>query len=249
MSPAVELERHQAHVWIARPEAMRQDALEADYRAILSSAEKARLDERPQSTRNLYLVTRALVRWSLSQHADVAPESWAFATSGNGKPEIAGPLRARGLRFNVSHTDSLVVCAVALERELGVDVENQQSERRFLQVAERFFAPVEARAVRDRSDAERAEIFFHYWTLKEAYIKARGVGFSQPLSQFWFELEADAAPRIRFGREIADDPAAWQFWQRCVDDRHVVALAIQRADARDLEVVVHEATPLSVPVL
>jgi len=232
-------------IWIARPEAIDDPALLERYGSILSPDEDARLGRRQVAVARQFLVTRVLARWALSQVAEVDPTAWEFEDGEHGKPYIVGPVHAPELSFNLSHSGEIVACAVATGVRVGLDVENLERERSFEEVAGRFFAPGEAAAVRARTGAEQRERFYEHWTLKEAYIKARGLGIALPLSAFWFDLEHSASPRISFDERIDDDPRAWQFWQQCVDDRHLAALAVDCGEDTDLDVDVCEVTPFA----
>src|SRR5262249_17898869 len=98
------------------------------------------------------------------------------------------------------------------------------------------------------------------WTLKEAYIKARGMGLAIPLDQFSFLLDAarpaitlGATPpdprsgliRIAFDPRLGDDAAAWQFEQLALSPRHKTAAAVQRGTGPDVRFVVRETVPLA----
>ena len=50
--------------------------------------------------------------------------------------------------------------------------------------------------------------FFEYWTFKEAYIKARGMGLSLPLDKFSFQYPDDHAVEIAIDPELATIPRA-----------------------------------------
>ena len=234
----------EAHLWSARPGAFIDPAQLARYRAILTGEERARADRfRFARDRRTSLVTRALVRVTLSRYCDVPPARWRFRANRHGRPEIASP--ASSLRFNLSHTEGLVVCLVSRGRELGVDAESLHRDRRWLDLAGRFFAPAEARALRGVPAAGRPLRFLEYWTLKEAYVKARGRGLTLPLSGFWFDLPAGTADdiriRIRFARAIDDDPVRWQFTLDRLGAGHVVATAIDRAGAARVPIARFEA--------
>ncbi len=240
----VSLASAEAHLWWARPAAFGEAAQLARLRALLTDDECARADRyRLARDRRASLVTRALVRTMLSRYSGVPPARWRFRTNEHGRPEIASP--ASPLRFNVSHTAGLVVCLVGRGRELGVDAENLGRDRRWLDLAERFFAPAEARALREAPVARRRLRFLEYWTLKESYVKARGRGLTLPLSGFWFDLPAGTRDgiRIRFTPAVADDPARWQFTLDRLGTGHVVATAIDSTGAARVRIARYEAVP------
>ena len=182
-----------------------------------------------ERTREQFLLTRALVRTMLSRYAPVAPADWRFVTNAHGRPEILDrPPGAPDLRFNLSHTDGLVACAVTVGREVGIDVE--YVDRRLTHdVAGRFFAPREVSDLRALPVDDQARVFFDYWTLKEAYIKARGFGLALPLGDFAFCLSPDAPPAITFEPSLPDDPETWQFVQSWPTEQHRLGLAVRRS--------------------
>lgn len=102
-------------------------------------------------------------------------------TDGRGKPRLIKP---EGVFFNLSHSGEYTLIALS-DGEVGCDI--QQIKPVNLQLAERYFHPEEARAIRDCCGAENAErqtLFFRYWTAKESFIKATGEGFYRPLNSF-----------------------------------------------------------------
>lgn len=192
--------------------------------------------------RRSFLLTRALVRTMLSRYAPVPPKDWRFITNAHGRPEILDrPPGVPDLRFNISHTDGLIACAVTIGREIGVDVEHV---RRSLthDVASRFFAPAEVRHLHALPAYEQERVFFDYWTLKESYIKARGFGLALPLGDFAFTLNPPHPPTITFEPALQDDPATWQFRQEWITPNHRFALAIRRS-GDDLPVRLREVVP------
>ena len=213
------------------------------YRALLSPDEHERMARLIfDRDRRRFLLTRALVRTTLSRYAAVRPAEWAFITNVHGRPEILD--RPRGvpdLRFNLSHTEGLIACAVTIGREVGVDVEHVQ--RRLTQdVAGRFFAPREVQDLRALPEDEQPRAFFDYWTLKESYIKARGFGLALPLADFAFVLAPPAPPRIAFEPVLEDDPDTWQFAQDWPTPAHRLGLAVRREGA-DLPVRIRKVIP------
>ena len=190
--------------------------------------------------RHTFVVTRALVRTLLSRYGPTRPADWRFTTNAHACPFVVdAQAGVPPLCFNVSHTAGLVALAVARGHRVGVDVEDV--DRRVLEdVPERHFAPSEVRDLRALPEAEQPVVFFDYWTLKEAYIKARGMGLALPLDQFAFSLHGDAAPTIHFVPGFDDDPAHWQFFQAWPTPHHRLALAVERSGP-DLPVVLRPA--------
>jgi 4'-phosphopantetheinyl transferase len=259
----------EVHLWHVDPAQVADEHLLAGYRALLSPAEHERTARFVFARgRHESLVTRALVRTTLSVYQpEVDPRAWQFVANPYGRPEIAGPACTPGLRFNVSHTDGRIVCLVAVGREIGVDVEDA-ARGAPLEVADHYFSPSEVAELRALPEPARPGRFFDYWTLKESYIKARGLGLQLPLDQFSFHLgpvhvgsaalgSAELGPversqpsriAISFGPQIADDPASWQFDLRDLTPRHRLAIAIRRApDEPDLAIRFLPVVPLSSP--
>ena len=189
-----------------------------------------------------FLLTRALVRTTLSRYAPVAPADWHFIANAHGRPEILDrPAGVPDLRFNLSHTDGLIACAVTIGREVGIDVEHVG--RRLTQdVAARFFAPAEVAHLQSLPADQQERVFFDYWTMKEAYIKARGFGLALPLGDFAFHFAPDQPPTITIEPSLQDDPATWQFQQDWPTPIHRLGLAIRRT-GDDLPVRTRQVVP------
>jgi 4'-phosphopantetheinyl transferase len=172
-----------------------------------------------------YLVTRALVRTTLSRYADVPSTAWRFEANSYGRPHVS-PLHAlRDLHFNLSNTKGLVVCAVSRDEEIGIDVETVSRDVDIDGLAPSVFAPAELADFRRTAVEDRIERFFSYWTLKEAYIKARGMGLSLPLDGFWLDLSG-RSPVLRVTDRCPDVPERWRFYQYVPTDAHRMAIAV-----------------------
>lgn len=197
---------------------------------LLSDEERARRDRfvRPVDA-DTYVVAHALVRRTLSAYGPTAPDAWRFTTNAHGCPAVADDQAGRpALAFNLSHTHGLVAVAVARGHRVGVDVE--RVTRVVMDgVAERHFAASEVGELRALPAEARPRAFFEYWTLKEAYIKARGMGLAIPLGDFAFHLRPPAPPAIAFVEGFDDRPERWQFWQAWPTADHRLSLAIERA--------------------
>lgn len=175
---------------------------------------EARLDEQEQAraarfrvagARAQFVAARALLRHMLTWQGGA--RDWRFRAEPAGRLVLDAP--CPDFVFNLSHTHGLVACALARRGEIGVDVEAIAEADDLVALARRSFSRVEADRVAALDGAARVDAFFAYWTLKEAYVKARGVGLSADTAAFSFDLAAPIA--IRFHPGFDDEAARWRF--------------------------------------
>jgi 4'-phosphopantetheinyl transferase len=239
------LGRDEIHLWTTVPETIADPALLDAYAALESADERERrLRMRVAGRRHESLVSVALVRTTLARYAGVEARAWEFERNAYGRPELAPGQCDSPLRFNLSHTQGLIVCAVTLERDIGVDVECTGRRSRTVAVADRFFSAGEAQDLHALPAGRRRDRFFEYWTLKESYVKARGLGLKIPLRRFSFHLDAGRAIRVSFDRQLEDAAQDWQFELLRPRPKHVVAVAVRRGADPDLKLRVRPTVPL-----
>jgi 4'-phosphopantetheinyl transferase len=204
----------------------------AAYEGFMSPDERQRHQKfRFESDRRLFLATRVLVRTVLSRYAPVVPGEWRFAVSAHGKPHVGSPSVAPLIHFNLANTAGLVVCAVSAAHDLlGVDAEPVASDQEFSGLANRYFSPWEARELRTLPVCERPRRFTAYWTLKESYIKARGLGLNLPLDQFRFVI-GDNQASILFHSPELGNCANWRFALVDAPPRYMIAVGVDTGGA------------------
>lgn len=242
MSALLSLADDEAHVWYAWTAACSSPAQRAAYAALLTPDERARCASFAfDALRAEYLLTRALCRTVLSRYAAVRPQDWGFVRNAYGRPEIEVPVLPQPLRFNLSNARSLVACVVTRRADAGIDVEETARADAPLDVAEQFFSGDELRALRALPAAEQGTRFFDLWTLKESYIKARGLGLQIPLDRF--SLHFGHRIGIVFDPGFDDDAAAWQFFHTRLTPAHVLALALRRTTEAPFRIQLCEVVP------
>ena len=155
-----------------------------------------------------------------------------------GRPCIAAPAIARPVYFSVSHTEGCVACAVSDCEAVGIDVEQIQERRSLFTIARSNFSPQEIDALRLLPSSDLVDRFFDYWTLKEAYLKARGTGLTLPLNQFSILISLGQQIGIRFMPGMADDSQRWRFMKSAPSARHRLAVADGSGVAGGLAVIV-----------
>jgi 4'-phosphopantetheinyl transferase len=210
-----ELDR--AHVWFWDLDAVPH--LDTARPFVLSANERARADRlRSLQLRRRFEARCMLVRHVLGPLVGVSPEALAFETTANGKPRLVLPGRAAAgdrvaaLDFNVSHSEHVLVLAVALERQVGVDIEVVQPGVDVLAVAEAQFTAGELAWLRALPPEQQRPAFYRLWTRREAISKASGQGIASPpvatpslatLHSFQFRLgETDVIGALALDSEV-----------------------------------------------
>jgi 4'-phosphopantetheinyl transferase len=242
----LDLDPQHIHLWSVFTSHITEPHLLTRYRAILSAPELAQMQKfRLEKDRHRYLLSRTLVRSVLSSYVAIAPADWRFRLNAYGKPEIANRDRkARGIMFNLSHTQDLIVLGVTYRNAVGVDTENLRIRPAPLKVAERFFSPEEVAALYLLPAADRHRRFYQIWTLKEAYIKARGRGLSIPLNQFRFDFQHESAESVSVRCHLRDNSARWQFWQYSPTPDYLTAICAKRSTHSRQRLIVKKGIPL-----
>lgn len=194
--------------------------------SLLDDVETARYQRLlPPEAKILFAAAHILLRLTLSERYPLPPRDWRFETNDHGKPRVAHGLLTDPPHFNLAHTPGLAILGLA-PVPLGVDAEYTRREVRSLEsLARAFFSPVEAEELTALAEPARSARFFEIWTLKEAYLKAGGVGMAEGLSHFHFRMEGESAT-IVFDRDERQEAPGWWFRSlRLVRDWQI-ALAI-----------------------
>ena len=132
-----------------------------------------------------FLVGRALAKAVIGKCLGKSPETIHFRKNPYGKLYIndqPGCKKGHSLQFNIAHSQNMVVCAVTLEDEIGVDVEKVEGP--IVDIVNRFFAAGEKVYLSQHPSEKQNKIAYQLWTLKEAFVKAKGVGLSLSLDNF-----------------------------------------------------------------
>lgn len=219
--------RGEVHIWIACDEDIFDSALLAKYNSVLSMEEREKMGRfKFPKDRQRYLVAHALLRYVLSVYRPtVLPAQWQFKSGPYGKPLVYIP--RTDLCFSLSHTFGLVAVAVAIDCDLGLDVESLRSDID-INIATSLFSRQESASLFALPEGERLERFVDLWTLKEAYVKAIGMGLFMPLNSFSFHFLEDASVCFEMAQGDPGSASGWWFWRHDINGRHKLALACQR---------------------
>lgn len=154
------------------------------------------------------LLHKALPQYAQSRGISATDELPLLTFGKNGKPSLA---EHPEIRFNLSHCDGLAVCLFS-PHECGADCESIRTYKP--RTAQRVCSDSELAMLEQTED--RDFLFTRLWTLKEAYVKAIGIGISYPLREVSFAFAGD--------RIISSKPDM-SFFQILLDG-HVVSVCV-----------------------
>src|SRR4051812_48546484 len=224
--PRVAIAAGEVHVWRASLAASPGEL--AGFEAILSADERTRAARfRFDVHRHRFIAGRGIQRQLLARYLDADPATLRYRLAEHGKPALDGPHAAANLRFNVSNSDDGLLIALALGRELGVDLEAVHPVVDRDAVARRFFSAPENEVYDTVPDDARDLAFFTCWTRKEAYIKAVGEGLSMPLDRFDVTLRPGEPAHLLRTRGNPDEAARWTLRELHPGPGWLAALAVE----------------------
>jgi len=199
----------EVHVW--RFDLLADASTQVHCRQLLSAEEQQRASrfhfERDQRR---FVMRRAILRQILAAYCNCTTPAIRFVSGPYGKPEIESEQLPGGFRFSCSHSQELGLVAVRKDKALGVDVEVHRPLDTGLEAVTGYFAPAEREDLRRVSAEHRTKAFFDYWTCKEAFVKALGLGLSFPLDRFVVSISPGAKRRLV---SLEGDLAAGERWQ------------------------------------
>ena len=157
---------------------------EAEAFGQLSSEEQARWRRfLYRASRRRYALCRAALRTLLCGHLGCRSEKLEFQASSHGKPFALVEGRPAPVSFNVSHSGDHGLIAIAPRGRLGVDVEERRTRHDLDGPIAEVLDPSERAELATASGERKVHLFFFFWTIKEALIKALGTGHSIDVAQ------------------------------------------------------------------
>jgi 4'-phosphopantetheinyl transferase len=211
------------HVWRADL-AVAGDGL----RALLSDDERARAARFVRAEDGVrWARARGILRALLARYADdIDPRALRFTAGPHGKPLLTGPGDGAAtpatptgacVRFNLSHSGDVLLVAVALGREIGVDVELPRRATDHVAIARRILGDEEAERLAALDPPEREREFLRAWVRWEAILKCRGTGIGgaddTPTGPDPWVCELDVDSPAAAALAVADGPCTVRCFQ------------------------------------
>lgn len=225
-SPSVvKLFPYQVHIWRIHLDLSSNRIYKL--KKLLSPYEIAKVDKFYfEMHRRRYIARHGLLRIILSKYISSDPDQIQFSYSKSGKPELM-PIKKQKLpSFNLSYSNELALCAITLNRSIGIDVEYIRENINVDLLAEHYFKPYEYKMINALSIDQRKKTFFDLWTLKEAYLK----GTSEEIDGFEkieFSISPNEPPELISNRENISESSLWSIYQLIPLDGYTASLAVE----------------------
>jgi 4'-phosphopantetheinyl transferase len=195
---------------------------------VLNTEEIKRADRyRTELLRIRFVIGRGSLRTILGRYVAEAPEQLAFRYGERGKPALADRSSGLDIQFNTSNSNDIAVVAIALGRQLGVDVEQVRPIENFDRIVAHHFSAQERSGFSRLSEDQRLEAFFRCWTRKEAYLKATGEGLSRALDSFDVSLAPGDSPKLLRVDGSPEELTRWEFQDLLVGRNYIGSIAVE----------------------
>ena len=218
------------HVWrvfLDSPKLEKQSLL-----AILSIDELERVRRfHFEKDKKRFIVSRGILRNILSHYQGISPQKILFEYTPYGKPVFASKSGEATHCFNLSHSGEFALYAVSPERRVGIDIERVRDDVSVDQISQKFYCHDEIIALEQIPKTDRTELFFQYWTRKEALLKAAGEGISFPMEQCDVSLiGAGVLSPIRLPCNTNEEGSRWYVKDLSPGHGYVAAIAVDGGD-------------------
>ncbi len=215
---------HEIHCWLATPDQFLK-SIKIDFSWLSLDEIKRYENFYFDMDRLTYLSARIFVRITLSKYAPhINPKQWRFKTGIMGRPIIDEPNNFKNICFNLSHTRGLLACAVTSRRLIGADIEKIRSFEDVVGLSNEFCSPLEIDGLMCLPTKMQHKRLIELWCLKEAYLKAIGIGLNNNLKEISFDIQEKG--RVKMVKKLNErEYKNWSFSLHYPTASHVLALA------------------------
>ena len=144
-----------------------------------------------------------------------------------GKPKIVENSASSWLQFNLTSSKDLALIAVTRMNHIGVDIEYIIDDFPSMEIASKYFSAGAMRQLYSLPEESRKRAFFNCWTRKEAYIKARGEGLSNPLDRFEVSLHPKSQAALLHHDEDPHESSRWSLQGIDLGNHYAAAFAVE----------------------
>lgn len=193
--------------------------------ASLSAEEMQRAEQNQREADRLrFVLGRGVLRTLLSLYTGQEAARLGIKQGLHGKPALAG---GAAPRFNLAHSERLLLIAFSGRAQVGVDVEKLRPLRDEAGLVRRVMSPAEQATLIRMAPGVRTRAFFRYWVLKEAVAKASGMGLRLTLPEIEIEAATEGVAQVHRLSGVAIREGGWQLHSFVPEAGYIAALAVE----------------------
>jgi 4'-phosphopantetheinyl transferase len=133
--------------------------------------------------RNTNSGTDWMLQRVISNYLRVAPENVEIVRGSTGKPCLGTSSTPREVHFSFTDSGRIALIAVAMDRQVGIDVEQIRFRVDLNSLIDKAATPAERAHLLVTTGPAQRQLFNRYWVRKEAYLKAIGTGLTFPMNR------------------------------------------------------------------
>lgn len=211
------------HIWLLDVSTINEE-MQAHALNLLSSEELKRAASFSYR-QSSYIVSRVFLREILAQYCKCSSDSLVFDVGPQGKPCLTNV--PYPVSFNLSHSGNFIVLAINATARVGIDIEISR-KRQFMRIAEDYFHAQEVMQLKScANEQEQAAVFLQLWTLKEAFLKARGDGISGGLDKIYFNVHPHPW-KVHIADSLNEQAEDWQFFSTTLSKDIYLSVAVSQ---------------------
>jgi len=192
---------------------------------LLNAEEQKKAAHLQNNRRKQFIVVRGRLRCLLAEYTHEDPATIIFSKNRYGKPFLQNN---EDLVFNISHSADKLLIAVAVQCQMGVDIEIWKPRGDLMPLVDRCFALSEKKYWSGLPFSTRTAAFYSIWTRKEAFVKAVGRGIALGLQHC---VTAPQAPGNFVAVPEQYKPAtAWKIFNINAGDQTSAALVVRSCE-------------------
>ena len=126
-----------------------------------------------------YIISHGLLRYLLAYYTRDNPQNIEYSFNQFDKPFLKNS--NSNIQFNMSHSKDYVVYIIALDCQVGIDIEWKSKNIDVQELSDLVLTKEEKIIFNKLRSEEKLNTFYEVWTKKEAILKANGYGLSYPM--------------------------------------------------------------------
>ena len=197
------------------------DLLNAIKKYSLSEEEKKYiLQKKNNSLRCQSLASITIAKQAIKETLGLEYSEFEIKRDELSRPYIS-PLHHNYIDFNISHSGDYVVCAISSFGRIGIDIEETIPVD--INISEGFLSKQELHCL-NNAKINQSELFYKYWTLKESYLKAIGIGLIDSITEL--NIGKLTFKNNILKREINNE--MWNFYNTPFKEHYSLSLAFNK---------------------